>query len=127
MVFSIVFFGSVALPFAGLVDKTFGTLTAMSVLYSILNATNSIYGTMQASFIPLFMRARTPVTGEDHGTSETSSVDEPAKKRRLFLQRGGRVSVLGLVIGNLGSLTALLIGLIIANTRGTAVENGYQK
>ncbi|KAK6459977.1 autophagy-related protein 22-like protein [Scheffersomyces coipomensis] len=43
----------------------------------------------------------------------------------MVLKRGSVVSVMGLFIGNLGGLTALLIGIIISYTRGGPMVNGY--
>ena len=43
------------------------------------------------------------------------------------MKKGVVVSVLGLVLGNLGSITALLIGIVISHTRGTGAFDGYHK
>ncbi|WEJ95444.1 hypothetical protein PSN45_002963 [Yamadazyma tenuis] len=111
---SILFYGLIALPFAGLTDKTYATMTGLSVLYALLNVTDCVYQITEGSYIPLFMRASSP-KGE---TSEEV-------RRNIILKRGSTVSVMGIVLGNCGGLTALLIGIIISYGRGGPIANGY--
>ncbi|KAI9706624.1 MAG: hypothetical protein M1836_003633 [Candelina mexicana] len=82
---------------------------------------------MESSYIPLFMRS-TGLFGSGGRTRIQSAVQsrkrDPAQTRSLI--RGARVSVLGLVVGNFGSIVALLIGLIITHVRGQGALNGYR-
>ncbi len=117
MIGTIITFGIIALPFAGLKDKTYPVLRAMSALYILLNSIDAIYETLEGSYIPIFMRARVKSKG---------TVAEDVR-RDIVLKRGSVVSVLGIFIGNVGGLTALLIGIIISYSRGFAYEKGYEK
>ncbi len=117
MIATIILFGIFALPFAGLKNKTYPILITMSVLYILLNSIDSIYQALEGSYIPIFMRARVASKG---------TVAEDVR-RDIVLKRGSVVSVLGLFIGNVGGLTALLIGIIISYTRGFAFDKGYEK
>jgi hypothetical protein len=129
MMTSIFLFGVLALPFAGLEEKNYQTLTALSVLYVALTVVGGIYQVIESSYIPIFMRSagllypRKTIRGHDGAEVEVTKT-EVAKKSFV---KGTRISVLGLVISNLGSVTALLIGLIITNTRGSYVTAGYHK
>lgn len=113
---SIVAYGCFALPFAGLTGKNYSTLKGLSALYGLLQVTNAIYQILEASYIPRFMGAETP-----HDQREVS---EDVRKQMVF-KKGSRVSVLGLVLGNLGGITALVIGIIISYTRGGPTVQGY--
>lgn len=135
MLVTIVIFGALALPFAALTHRNYAVLTASSVLFCLLTTIQGAYGTMEASYIPLFMRAsgwykQRPrikdgrVIEAVEALETGSTADTPAK---MAFNKGVRVSVLGLFVGNVGSLTALLIGLIITNTRGQAAVTGYHK
>ncbi len=128
MLVSIILFGSLALPFAGLINRTYAVLIVTSVLYCFMNTISSAYAVMESSYIPLFMRS-TGLFGSGGRTRIHSAVQsrkrDPAQTRSLI--RGARVSVLGLVVGNVGSIMALLIGLIITHVRGQGALNGYRK
>lgn len=112
---SILLFGAAALPFAGLTAKNYSTLMGLSALYGIMNAVSPVYEIMEGAYIPVFMRARAPSKG---------TVAEDVRRKQV-LARGSSVSVLGLVIGNVGGITALLIGIIITYGRGSATKDGY--
>lgn len=113
---SILFYGMVALPFYGLVEKDYAHLIGLLVLYMLLQITDSIYQILEGSYIPLFMRA----AGE---SVEGENAEEIRKT--IVLNKGSKVSVMGLFLGNCGGLTALLIGIIISYTRGGPMEDGY--
>ncbi|KAF5100467.1 hypothetical protein DV451_002568 [Geotrichum candidum] len=115
LIISILLFGAAALPFAGLTAKTYPTLMGLSALYGIMNAVSPVYEIMEGAYIPMFMRARAPAKG---------AVAEDVRRKQV-LARGSSVSVLGLVIGNIGGITALLIGIIITYGRGSAAQDGY--
>lgn len=100
---SILIYGCFALPFAGLTQSNYPTLKAASALYALMSIDDSIYQIMEGSYIPLFMRA----------------------DKKDPLKRGSIVSVLGIVIGNVGGLTALIIGIIISYTSGRPDKDGY--
>ncbi|KAI9677067.1 MAG: hypothetical protein M1817_006906 [Caeruleum heppii] len=127
MITTIVLFGALATPYAGLTDRSFPHLTVSAVLFCAMSSIQGVYGTLVASYIPLFMRAsgwytpRVRLQDARDGQEEF----EGAQARKRFLAKGARVSVLGLVVSNIGAITALLIGVIIAYTKGTAVQNGY--
>ena len=80
-----------------------------------MNAVSPVYEIMEGAYIPMFMRARAPAKG---------AVAEDVRRKQV-LARGSSVSVLGLVIGNIGGITALLIGIIITYGRGSAAQDGY--
>lgn len=115
LIATILVFGAAALPFAGLTDKSYHHLTAMAALYGLQNAVSPIYEIMEGAYIPIFMRARAVARG---------TVGEEVRRQEV-LQKGTVVSVLGLVISNLGGITALLIGVIIAYGRHTTPADGY--
>lgn len=114
LISSICLYGTFALPYAGLTGKTYSTMNGMAALYALLTIVDCIYQITEGSYIPLFMRAASP-KGE---TSEEV-------RRQVVLQRGSKVSVMGIFLGNCGGLTALLIGIIISYGRGTAAVDGY--
>lgn len=114
---AILFYGACALPFAGLTAKTYPVLNAMAAMYGLLNITSPIYEIMEGSYIPIFMRSRAAPVG---------AVAEEVRRKQV-LEKGTTVSVLGIFIGNVGGITALLIGIVISYTRGTAVKDGYHK
>lgn len=113
----ILLFGATALPFAGLTAHTYPVLMALSALYGIQSSISPLYEIMEGAYIPIFMRARSVLPGE---------VPEEVRRKQV-LERGSTVSVLGLIIGNLGGITALLIGVIITYTRGDPSKEGYHK
>ena len=134
MTFTIILFGVLALPFAGLTSRSYANLTAVSVLWAAMSTIQGVYGTMESSYIPQFMRAagltlmRARATdGEKTPATATAAAPPPteAETTRTMYNRGSRVSVFGLVAGNLGSITALLIGIVISYTRGTGAFDGY--
>ena len=103
LIFSILVYGFLALPFIGLTNNDYQTLVLASILYSLLIIDDSIYQILEGSYIPLFMRA---------------DKENP-------MQRGSVVAVLGLFLGNLGGITALVIGIIISYLSGTPELKGY--
>lgn len=135
MLLTIILFGVLALPFAALTHRSYAVLTASSVLFCLLTTIQGAYGTMEASYIPLFMRAsgwyqQRPRIQDGRAVEADEVLDQGSTDTRPAkgaFNKGVRVSVLGLFVGNVGSLTALLIGLIITNTRGQAAVTGYHK
>ncbi|KJZ71015.1 hypothetical protein HIM_09594 [Hirsutella minnesotensis 3608] len=122
MMGSIYLFGALALPFAGLTDKTYGHLNALSTLYVVISTVSGVYTIIEASYIPIFMRSvgwsRSRVRLQDEAPAEEAHVN------RAWI-KGSRVSVLGLISSNVGALVALLIGVIITYGRGSYVKDGY--
>ncbi len=124
MIVSIVLFGTFALPFASFREKTYENLVTYSSLWLTLAAVSAAYGTIESSYIPLFMREsgwfdRTATTPE----SATPVGNEVRHKSQMNI--GTKTSVLALVAGNLGSILALLIGVIIANASQSGPSDGY--
>lgn len=119
MIGTIFLYGACALPFAGLYKPSYGTLVAMSVLFAALMCLDSVYQILEGSFIPIFMRSRASVRASS-GSSEYA-------KRQQVLNQGSFVSVMGLVIGNVGGLTASIIGVIITYKWGSSTRIGYQR
>ncbi|ODV80074.1 MFS general substrate transporter [Suhomyces tanzawaensis NRRL Y-17324] len=111
---SIFMFGVFALPFAGLTGKDYPTMKALSALYALISIDNSIYQILEGSYIPLFMRASSP----------KGTVAEEVR-RDMVLKRGSVVSVMGIFLGNVGGIVALLIGIIISYGRGGPIKDGY--
>ncbi|KAG7662652.1 uncharacterized protein J8A68_003860 [[Candida] subhashii] len=112
---SILLYGAFALPFAGMTGNNYPTLKAVTTLYILLGIDDSIYQIIEGSYIPNFMRAANTPKG---------TVAEEVRKD-MILKRGSVVSVMGLFLGNLGGLTALLIGIIISYGRGGPMTDGY--
>ncbi|KAI1361227.1 autophagy-related protein 22 [Xylaria arbuscula] len=126
MIVSIILFGTFALPFASFTEKSYDNLVTYSALWLTLAAVSAAYGTIESSYIPLFMRESgwfdrkaTPTTD-----SATSAGNEVRHKSQMNI--GTRASVLSLVAGNLGSILSLLIGVIIANTSQSGPVDGYR-
>ncbi|KAG6276363.1 hypothetical protein E4U47_008399 [Claviceps purpurea] len=125
MMASIYLFGVLALPFAGLTGNDYGHLNALSTLYVAISTVSGIYTVIEASYIPIFMRSvgwfgqREAMRMQDQERA-TKSVN------KTWIQ-GSKVSVLGLVSGNLGAILGLLIGVIITYSRGSYVTEGYFK
>lgn len=119
LMMSIYVFGALVLPFAGLSGGTMRDLQAMASLFATVTAVSGVYTVIIASYIPLFMRSVGWFKGdnklEDDGSPNTAWV------------KGSRISVLGLVASNVGSLTGLLVGVIITYAGGTAIKTGYFK
>ncbi|KAH9909602.1 autophagy-related protein 22-like protein [Xylariomycetidae sp. FL2044] len=129
MICSIILFGTFALPFASFKEKTLANLNTYAALYLTMNAVSAAYGTMEASYIPLFMRetgwfGQKPTTEVEMVSSNTTAGS--GEKHKAHLNRGTKASVLSLVAGNLGSITVLLIALIIANTSNSGASDGYR-
>lgn len=116
MMMSIFLFGTLALPFAGLTGQTYSHLTALSVLYCFLTTLGGVYTVIEGSYIPIFMRS-------------TGWYQDPraagAQGERAAWNRGVSISVLAFVAGNIGGLTALIIGIILVYGRGSYVRVGY--
>ncbi|AGO10070.1 AaceriAAR080Wp [[Ashbya] aceris (nom. inval.)] len=131
MALSIVIYGALATPFVGLQAKTYSTLIGMSVLYCLMLCCNTIYTITEGSYIPVFMDMARMAAAREVADStkanvaasvETRTVAEPVNP---MLRRGAKVSVLGLIMGNLGSILAVLIGIIITYSRGKPQAEGY--
>ncbi|KAJ8115852.1 hypothetical protein ONZ43_g4569 [Nemania bipapillata] len=56
MIISIILFGAFALPFASFTEKTYSNLVTYSSLWLTMAAVSAAYGTIESSYIPLFMR-----------------------------------------------------------------------
>lgn len=119
MIGTIYLYGAVALPFAGLTDKSYSVLIGMSVLYGTMICVDSIYQITEGSFIPILMRSR--------AAARIKGAEPEEVRRKLVLKQGSFVSVLGIVIGNVGGITASLIGVIISYSWGSATVIGYQR
>jgi hypothetical protein len=124
MIVSIILFGAFALPFASFTEKTYENLVTYSSLWLTMAAVSAAYGTIESSYIPLFMREsgwfdRAPVASD----SATPVGNELRHKSQMNI--GTKTSVLSLVAGNLGSITSLLIGVIVANTSRSGPKDGY--
>ncbi|KAG5917005.1 hypothetical protein E4U61_003130 [Claviceps capensis] len=123
MMTSIYLFGVLALPFAGLTGNDYGHLNALSTLYVAISTVAGIYTVIEASYIPIFMRSvgwfgqREAMRMQDQERATKSA-------NKTWIQ-GSKVSVLGLVSGNLGAILGLLIGVIITYSRGSYVTEGY--
>lgn len=136
MLVSIILFGALALPFAGLTQSSYSHLTALSVLYCALTTLQGVYVVIEASYIPIFMRSVGWFRASPRvSSSSTTETEEPSTERPRSLtksesaqrtwRKGFTVSVLALVAGNLGGLTALIIGVILVYARGSYVKIGY--
>ncbi|KAG6004650.1 hypothetical protein E4U21_000874 [Claviceps maximensis] len=130
MMASIYLFGILALPFAGLTGNDYGHLNALSTLYVIISTVSGVYTVIEASYIPIFMRSVGWFTPSDatrvqdpEGTT-TAALNLKPTANKTWMQ-GSKVSVLGLVSGNLGAILGLLIGVIITYSRGSYVTEGY--
>lgn len=124
LITSIILFGAFALPFAGLAKKDYSHLTALSVLYVAITTAGGMYTIIEASYIPIFMRAA-GWSRFRHQIAEDPQASAVSPNRDTSWQKGFSVSVLGLVSSNVGALIALLIGVIIVYGRGSYVEIGY--
>lgn len=128
LICAIVLFGTFALPFASLTSKTYRNLVSGSVLWVFMTTVQGVYGTLSSSYIPLFMReagwiqARTRI-----GQNGKLVVSEEERATKELFHRGTMVSVLGLLSGNVGSILGQGIGLIIANTAGNGLKDGYKR
>ncbi|KAF4634979.1 hypothetical protein G7Y89_g3121 [Cudoniella acicularis] len=128
MVGSILLYGILALPFAGITNQLYRDLVALSGLYVALDTVQGVYVVLESSYIPIFMRSvgwfKEParIAGAD---STSGNVEEAEKTAKHVFLKGTRVSVLGLLSGNFGALTGLLIGIVITYTRGSTTTAGY--
>ncbi|KAI0163835.1 autophagy-related protein 22 [Xylariaceae sp. FL1272] len=122
MIVSIVLFGTFALPYASFTESTYQNLVTYSALWLTMNAVSAAYGTIESSYIPLFMRA----SGwfEERNEQPEPTGNELRHKQQIKI--GTKASVLALVAGNLGSILSLLIGVIIANTSRSGPQDGYK-
>lgn len=123
MMTSILLFGALALPFAGLTKVDYAHLNALAALYCLLTAVQGVYTVIEGSYIPIFMRS----VGLSHSRSplrmeEANNIEE---QQKLTWYKGVSVSVYGLVASNIGGLVALIIGVILVYGRGSYVEIGY--
>lgn len=123
MIISILLFGTFALPFAALSEKTSHNLVTAASLWLTMAAVSAAYGTMESSYIPLFMRE----SGWFGSKNREQVRMEGEEQHKEQLNRGTLVSVLGLVAGNLGSITSLLIGVIILHTSNSGATDGYKR
>jgi hypothetical protein len=123
-----VLFGTFALPYAAFTAKTYRNLVSGSILWVFMTTVQGVYGTLSSSYIPLFMReagwiqTRTKI-GED---GKRVVLREEHSNQELF-NRGTKISVLGLLSGNVGSILGQGIGLIIAHTAGSGLTDGYRR
>ncbi|KAI0115739.1 autophagy-related protein 22 [Nemania sp. FL0031] len=122
MIISIVLFGTFALPFAAFTDKTYSNLVTYSSLWLTMAAVSAAYGTIESSYIPLFMRE----SGWFVRNSRDSGAGNGEMRHKTQMNVGTKTSVLALVAGNLGSILALLIGVIVANTSNSGAQDGYR-
>ncbi|KAF2475882.1 uncharacterized protein BDR25DRAFT_253497 [Lindgomyces ingoldianus] len=127
MIISIIIFGAFALPFTSFADRTYHNLITASALWVSMTTVQGAYGTLESSYIPLFMRETGWLTSRARIGQDGKAVliEEEESKKQLF-NRGTLVSVLGLISGNVGTLTSLLIGVIITYTSGTGAFDGYK-
>ncbi|AAS50445.2 AAR080Wp [Eremothecium gossypii ATCC 10895] len=128
MTLSIVMYGALATPFVSQGSKTYGALILMSVLYCLMLCCNTIYTITEGSYIPVFMDMARLAAARDAASAklgdgvEERTAGEPVNP---MLRRGAKVSVLGLIMGNLGSIVAVLVGIIITYSRGKPQAEGY--
>ncbi|KAI0190309.1 autophagy-related protein 22 [Astrocystis sublimbata] len=125
MIISIILFGAFALPFASFTGKTQSNLVTYAALWLTMAVVSAAYGTIESSYLPLFMREsgwfdRTPAAESGLAVPLENEV-----RHKPQLNIGTKASVLSLVAGNLGSITSLLIGVIIANTSRSGATDGY--
>ncbi|KAI5361768.1 Putative MFS transporter superfamily [Septoria linicola] len=118
LMISIYVFGALVLPFAGLSGGSMKDLEAMAGLYATVSAVGGVYTVIIASYIPLFMRSVGWFKGDNR-------LEDDGRNPNMIWTKGTRVSVLGLVAGNVGSLTGLLVGVIITYAGGSAITAGY--
>ncbi|SCU79387.1 LANO_0A06084g1_1 [Lachancea nothofagi CBS 11611] len=113
---SIILFGLLACPFVALSKETWASLTAVSVLYCLMLIVETIYQIIEGSYVPIFMSA---------ASQKVRPVDASYNQGDVALRRGAKVSALGLIMGNLGGILALIIGVIINYTSGTPRTAGF--
>ncbi|AET38643.1 MFS transporter Ecym_3139 [Eremothecium cymbalariae DBVPG len=140
MISSIFMYGALAVPFVGFAAQTYTNLIAITVLYCVMLCCNTIYTITEGSYIPIFM---TRMKSNNGNISE--ELDLELESRRGFkdsfltkwrkvsrsssssmLHRGAKASVWGLIMGNLGGITAMIIAMIITQTRNTPTREKYK-
>ncbi|KAI0522110.1 autophagy-related protein 22 [Xylaria bambusicola] len=126
MIVSIILFGTFALPFASFNEKSYENLVTYSALWLTLAAVSAAYGTIESSYIPLFMRESGWFDRKTTTTSDSTTSAGNELRHKAQINIGTRASVLSLVAGNLGSILSLLIGVIIANTSRSGPTDGYR-
>ncbi|MCJ1284685.1 hypothetical protein MMC26_004021 [Xylographa opegraphella] len=127
MLSCILIYGALALPYAGLFNDSYTVLTVSAVLFALINTVQGAYGALEFSYIPLFMRAAaisTTTSQALHSQIHEDSISKPEIERQPF-NKGVQVAVSALVVGNVGSLVALLIGVIITYARPSTVAASY--
>lgn len=128
MILSIVVFGAFALPFASFPDRTYRNLVSASALWVSMSTIAGAYGTMEASYIPLFMREAGWLTrGAQLNKDRKAGAAQQGDANKELFNRGTLVSVLGLLSSNVGTLTSLLIGVIITYTSASGALDGYKE
>ena len=90
-----------------------------------------MYAVMESSYVPIFMRSAGIVLHQKRVENSSlvtgTDVDNKVEETKEAFVKGIRVSVLGVVIGNVGAMTSLLIGIVIVQTTGSYVTAGYHK
>jgi hypothetical protein len=125
MLASIIAFGAFALPFASLTDKTRKNLVTASSLWVSMTVVTAVYATMESSYIPLFMRENGWIRKQTKvDANGRPVVDTAPESQKEMMNRGTQVSVLGLLASNVGTLTSLLVGVILTHTSGTGASDG---
>lgn len=120
MILSVFLFGVLATPFIKLDKIERISLDIASILYCLLLCLDTVYQITEGSYIPIFMR-----TQMDNLKIQNNHEDMNNVKLGTSLKQGAQVSVLGMVAGNLGGITALLCGVIIKYHSRTSKEIGY--
>jgi MFS family permease len=128
LILGIVLFGTFALPFASMTTKTYRNLVSGSILWVFMTTVQGVYGTLSSSYIPLFMREAGWIqTRTKLGQDGKLVVTEEERANKELFNRGTKVSVLGLLSGNVGSILGQGIGLIIAHSAGSGLTDGYKR
>jgi MFS family permease len=128
LILGIVLFGTFALPFASMTAKTYRNLVSGSILWVFMTTVQGVYGTLSSSYIPLFMREAGWIhTRTKIGQDGRLVVTEEERANKELFNRGTKVSVLGLLSGNVGSILGQVIGLIIAHSAGSGLTDGYKR
>ena len=131
MVTCIVFFGLFGTPWAGLTERSYSFLTGASILFAAMNSFQGAYQALEFSYIPLFMKAhaldsKSRSSGTIAAIMKDGSGNEPTGSK-VSLVEGSKVSVLGLVVSNVGAILGLLIGVVITYATHASVTYGYDK
>jgi hypothetical protein len=108
--------------------KTYRNLVSGSILWVFMTTVQGVYGTLSSSYIPLFMREAGWIqTRTKIGQDGKLVVTEEQRANKELFNRGTKVSVLGLLSGNVGSILGQGIGLIIAHSAGSGLTDGYKR